>query len=213
MIGIAIGRELPPTKYARFEDVGNTDLPKTADDMVCFDMTKDPQKGHSALRRGRASVVGATYFLTLGIADRKTSLLEGGCLGGIFAELGRLEGDGAIARLRCAVVMQDHTHLLFQLGDRINLGQIVSRLKAKTKYALERNELRWQGGYHDHRIDVDEELFPVFAYLFRNPVRAGLVDDPKQHPGWMICRGDAEWFYPEVELTNRDEAERPSWMT
>ena len=95
-------------------------------------MARDPKKGQAALRRGRFSVVGATYFVTICTEGRTGSLLESGRLGTIFSELGRMESDGAIAELRCTSVLPDHLHMLFQLGERLALGQVVSRLKSKT---------------------------------------------------------------------------------
>lgn len=178
-------------------------------------MARDPNKGHAALRRRRASIPNASYFVTICTDNRGKSLLEGGCLGAILAELGCMEGDEALASLRCVVVMPDHLHLLFQLGSRLTLGQIVSRLKSKTGFALRRRGLQWQRGYHDHRIDPEEAIFPILAYMYRNPARADLVSAEQidSYSGWWICQSDAEWFHEEARLARWDEMEAPKWAS
>jgi len=145
-------------------------------------------------------MAGATYFLTF-CATGNDVLAEGGSLGSIFVELGRMEADG-IWKVRCVTVMPDHVHLIVELGNKLVLGRAVARLKAKTKVAILARNMRWDVGFFDHRVSPDEGVFSVFSYVFSNPVKAGLisVDGASTWRGWWISPQDAEWFYPEAEL-------------
>lgn len=55
----------------------------------------DPRKGHSALRRGRFSAVGATYFLTLCTEDKRPGLTNDSIAAEIHREFAAMEADAA----------------------------------------------------------------------------------------------------------------------
>lgn len=172
-------------------------------------MAIDPSKGHRALRRGRSSSGGATYFVTICTRDRLGDLSGADLLRVLTDEFRDLTRDRSW-KPRAWVVMPDHLHFLFVLGERLSLSQLVGRLKARTKADLEEQGIAWQRGYYDHRINPDEGVFPIFAYLYRNPARAGL---PEPYLGWWISEEDAVWFYPELELASLDEIEVPKWVS
>jgi putative transposase len=102
-----------------------------------------PYKGHRALRRGRASIPGAEYFLTICTDQKGSGLTTPVIAERILAEARAMELDGSW-KLRCAVVMPDHTHFLIVLGSRLALGKTVARLKAKTADALRLAGLAWE---------------------------------------------------------------------
>jgi REP element-mobilizing transposase RayT len=91
------------------------------------------------------------------------------------------------------VVMPDHIHWLFQLGDSLSLSDAIKRLKARSAIAIHRllgrQDQIWQRGFHDHAIRRDEDLKVVARYIVANPLRAGLVQKIGDYPLW-----DAKWL-------------------
>lgn len=158
-------------------------------------MAFDRTKGHAALRRGRVSIPGSNYFLTICSDDRRPGLSAPDVAAAIFDEIHAMEADGTWT-CRCAVVMPDHVHALVTLGERLSVGKAVGRLKARTAAALQLSDacLLWERGFFDHHVRPDEDRIPVFLYVFLNPYRAGLCRHT-EHWAWYECRPlDWSWF-------------------
>ena len=171
-------------------------------------MPTDPAKGYRALRTGRFSATGETYFLTFCTAERAPGLHRDELADEIVGELNLMERE-CIWAIRCATVMPDHVHLLATLGNRLPLGRAVARLKAKTVSALRRSGLGWQQGYFDHRLRPREDQLGYFHYVFLNPYRAGLIATGDKWP-WFVCGNeDEKWFRP---LLNQGLPE-PEWLS
>jgi REP element-mobilizing transposase RayT len=127
--------------------------------------------------------------------------------GAIHAQLQALGGDASI-ELRAWVVMPEHLHLFFTLTGRLTVGQIVGRLKAKTRASLLVQALRWQGNFYEHRLRPDDRVEDVLRYLFLNPYRAKLVSLTDTYPHCGISATDAEWFRPTLD----DNHPFPEWL-
>jgi hypothetical protein len=81
--------------------------------------------------------------------------------------------------------MPDHLHALV-LGrhDAADLIRFVQRFKQVTAFDFKRETgLRlWQQSFYDHVLRVEEDLADVAAYIWANPVRAGLAAQPDEYP-------------------------------
>jgi hypothetical protein len=106
------------------------------------------------------------------------------------------------------VIMPDHLHLFFALTERLSLGQIIGRLKAKTRSTLVGANLSWQGNYYEHRLRPNDAVEEVLRYLFLNPYRAGLVKPSEQYPHFWLSASDSEWFTP----TLNNDRPFPEWL-
>jgi putative transposase len=170
---------------------------------------RDPTKGHAALRRGRVSIPHAEYFVTICMDQHRVGLTTPNVAAVVLAEM-RAMTDDATWQLRCAVVMPDHIHLLFVLGERLSLGKCVARLKSKTKpalMALDRT-LDCERDFFDRHIRPEDERLSLFLYVFLNPYRAGLCSRTDRWP-WYFCREeDWAWFAP---LLDQDRPV-PEWL-
>ncbi len=153
----------------------------------------DRAKGHAALRRGRWSVAGATYFLTL-CSDRKQRGFSSGALGRAVLDHARTMIDEW--HLRTAVVMPDHLHLVVELRDASDLANAIRRFKGPLSVRLrqEKESLKWQRSFYDHRLRKTENLLPIFLYVFLNPYRAGLVQTDQRWPHYYCSPEDWNWF-------------------
>lgn len=166
----------------------------------------DIQKGQRSLRRGRQSLSGAVYFLTM-CTERRNRGLENGLVSASLLDHAQpIDGNWS---LRAAVVMPDHVHLLVDLIASSELSEAVRLFKGRTAPVLRRHDMKWQRGYFDHRLRMNEDVLPVFLYIFLNPYRAGLMPDDQRWPGYFCSPDDWVWFEP---LTS-SSLPFPEWLT
>ena len=104
------------------------------------------------------------------------------------------------------VLMPDHLHWLFQLGDTGTLAEVMQSFKGRSARAInliegfkgcsaramklmdERQRSIWQRGYHDHALRAEDDVRGAARYLAANPLRAGLVAQVGDYSHW-----DAVW--------------------
>ena len=153
-----------------------------------------PNKGHRQLRKGRQSIPGAYYSVTLATENRNPLLTTPGTPDIIFQCFDWLETNERLQWI-CIMVMPDHIHAVFQLGNEQTLSQLMQSLKRYTakqiNIRLARNGSFWQENYYDHGIRRDESLNKIIRYCYGNPVRKGLVEHPKDYPHWR-CKYEME---------------------
>jgi thiamine-phosphate pyrophosphorylase len=107
-----------------------------------------------------------------------------------------LHDHGVKLRLHAAVVMPDHVHLILTAladptGQQYSLLEILQSLKGASAHAvnklLERQGPVWQDESFDHVLRSNESLLEKIEYVRQNPVRKGLVTEPR----------DYRWFWEE----------------
>jgi REP element-mobilizing transposase RayT len=85
-----------------------------------------------------------------------------------------------MARLDGFVVMPDHLHFIFELGEGHELSAVLREFKKYTALnanrAMGRTSAFWQDGYYEHAIRTSEEWTVRMDYMLGNPVRAGLAE-------------------------------------
>lgn len=84
------------------------------------------------------------------------------------------------------VVMPDHVHLIFALGDGQTLPAVMTSFGAFTGRqlnALDGSRGRfWQKGFYDHAIRNQADLQAKVDYVLANPIRKGFVLNPEDWP-------------------------------
>jgi len=162
--------------------------------------------GHGALRKGRVSQGGLTYFITISSSTTLELPFQEKILKAWQRELQCL-GEDKTAEVRCACLMPDHAHILLVLGDKLSLGRVVARLK--TKLSLQSNyRLKWQRAYYDHALRKEEALTPVMLYIFLNPYRACLTGRGQVWSGFYCGEKDWKWFQACLD----QDLPKPEWM-
>ena len=81
--------------------------------------------------------------------------------------------------------MPNHLHALAEgLREDADLRRFVGIFKQRSgfDYGRATRQLLWQPGYYGHVLRDGEAVMNVAAYIIHNPVRAGLVDDPRRFP-------------------------------
>jgi REP element-mobilizing transposase RayT len=89
-----------------------------------------------------------------------------------------LHEDGSVSSLAW-VLMPDHLHWVFQLGDRRSLAAVMKLLKGRSARLINESMKKsgpvWQKAYYDHAIREEEDIRQIVRYMLRNPLRAGLL--------------------------------------
>ena len=126
---------------------------------------------------------GSTYFITFRVAcgsldaDERRAVLEH-----------IRSGDGRFYHLAAAMVMPDHVHLLLRPAPGVSLECISKGIKGPAARTINKRRgtkgRLWQDERWDRIVRDQEEFEEKLRYMFGNPVKAGLVDDPSQYEGW-----------------------------
>ena len=145
------------------------------------------------LRIGRFSEANRAYFVTTVLAEREHRYFADLWLARmVIAEMRRLH-DAAVVNSLAWVVMPDHLHWLFQMGEMASLAQVVKDIKARSAYRINQQLHRrgplWQKAYYDHALRREEDVRQIARYICANPLRAGLTQVVGDYPHW-----DAIWL-------------------
>ena len=133
------------------------------------------------LRIGRFSQTNQTYHITFTTINREPifrNLLRSRQLINILKQSDTLQHTNTLA----FVVMPDHIHWLFSLGNKHQLNTVIKIVKSKATIIFGRPA--WQAGYYDHAIRKDEDIVNIARYIIANPIRAGLVKRVGDYPHW-----------------------------
>lgn len=164
-----------------------------------------PVKGHVALRLGRFSQCGASYFLTICTDQRKPGLAHAT----LAPKLLECADDPPTGwKLRSIVIMPDHVHLLIELTVVPSLSDSVRLFKGRSSVFLREHGLKWQRGSYDHRLRPTDDLLPVFLYILLNPYRADLLRPTETWQGYYCCADDWTWF---KDMTSASSP-LPEWL-
>ena len=156
----------------------------------------------------RARVAGATWFFTVGLAER--------CGAGLLVE--RIDALGAAFRavqarhpfrLDAVMVLPDHLHCVWSLPDGdTDYSTRWGLIKAAFSRAVERGERRspsrikrgergiWQRRFWEHRIRDDDDYARHVDYIHWNPVKHGHVSHVADWPHSSFHRHVARGVYP-----------------
>jgi REP element-mobilizing transposase RayT len=104
--------------------------------------------------------------------------------------------------------MPDHIHLLITLSSQADLSNAVRLFKGRMTPTLRKTQAAWQPSFYDHRLGDDENVLPVFLYIFLNPYRDQLCAIDAKWPGYYCTEEDWTWF---GEITKQDCPE-PAWL-
>ena len=96
----------------------------------------------------------------------------------------RAQADFGIA-VGCYVILPDHVHFFVTLPNDVKLGDWVGTLKRVLARAVKNGNSQdsvWQRGFFDHVLRSSESYSEKWNYVRENPVRAGLVKNPRDWP-------------------------------
>jgi REP element-mobilizing transposase RayT len=140
------------------------------------------------LRKGRYSEAGRIYLVTA-VTEARQALFVDIVLGRELVHAMRHHDLAGDSETLAFVVMPDHFHWLFALGESISLAPLIKSVKSFSARRINQRlgssgSRVWQTGYHDHALRRDEDLVHVSRYVVANPLRAGLVERLGDYPLW-----------------------------
>jgi REP element-mobilizing transposase RayT len=138
------------------------------------------------LRRGRTSVSGQIYHVTTTTIDREPRFLDISSARTVIRIL-MMSDDRKDSETLAFVLMPDHLHWLFALGEGRSLSRVVQRVKSSSARLI--GQTVWQKGFHDRALRAEEDVRNVARYIIANPLRSGLADNVGDYPLW-----DAVWL-------------------
>ncbi len=136
---------------------------------------------------------GGTFFITVVLADRNALLLieEIHLLRQSFRRVKR----GHPFYIDAIVILPDHFHMVMTLpeGDsdystrirliKSNFSRWLPRRESVTESRIRKSERGiWQRRFWEHTIRDEKDYIAVLNYIYINPVKHGLVDDPLRWP-------------------------------
>ena len=90
--------------------------------------------------------------------------------------------------LVAAQVMPNHVLLILQPTVGYGLVRIMKGIKGVTAKLINQGRedtgSLWLEEYYDRIIRSPKELDKQLKYIYENPLRAGLTEDPSDYPGW-----------------------------
>jgi putative transposase len=104
------------------------------------------------------------------------------------------------------VLMGSHYHMLLRIPDA-RLSRALQRLH--TEYSRHFNRRHWRTAHlfrahpETREIGGDAQLLAAYRYLARNPVEAGLAEDPLDWP-WSSAAAHAGLKRPRIPLVDHD---------
>jgi len=139
------------------------------------------------LRKGRYSETGCVYLVTA-VTEARRALFADVGLGREVVHTMRYHDLAGDSETLAFVVMPDHFHWLFALGENMPLAPLIKSVKSFSARSINRrlggSGRVWQTGYHDHALRRDEDIVQVSRYVVANPLRAGLVERLGDYPLW-----------------------------
>ena len=170
--------------------------------------TRLPTRRTTDLRKGRTSLAGARYFVTICAQRPERQLVLPATAEAVSGVLARIEKDGD-ATFLASTIMPDHLHLLAILSDRLSIGRVVGKLKALTEPALRGGDLRWQENFFEHRLRPEDRAGDYARYIFLNPYRAGLI---RQDEEWLWWRRSPEHGFDFLPMLDGGRFPPAEWL-
>jgi len=124
------------------------------------------------------------YFLTFCTNYRRHAFQNGDVVNLVLAQISRTARESAF-ELLAYCFMPDHLHLLVEgTGDNSNCRRFIKSAKQYSGYYFEKDfkQKLWQRYGFERVLRDDEATLVVARYILNNPVRAGLVADPRDYP-------------------------------
>ena len=144
----------------------------------------------------------------------------------ITATLARaLERHRGEVELHHYVIMSNHIHLLISTKDAHAKARFMCYFSGNLARELCRHwntrDHIWEGRYHSHELLDETALIDAYKYIFKNSVKEGLVDHPRDWPGLhgyaQLCAGAVligrwldrtRWGYAERTQRGRERGEQ-----
>jgi putative transposase len=125
-----------------------------------------------------------TFFTTFATWERRL-ILQSNPLRDLLLDVIRENRAKQRFQVHEFVFMRDHVHLILTPAPLVSLEKAMQFIKGGFSYRAKKemnfNREIWQKGYDEHRIRDADEYAQHVEYVWMNPVRAGLVEQPEEY--------------------------------
>jgi putative transposase len=126
-----------------------------------------------------------TFFVTSKSIQGR-ALLQTERMANLFIDVLRSYVSAGKFKVDDFVVMPNHVHVLVTIGKGMTIEKATQLMKGNFSYRAKK-ELGfggevWQPGYSAVQIDDYESFLAHRAYIYENPVKAGLAKKPEDYP-------------------------------
>jgi putative transposase len=97
------------------------------------------------------------------------------------------------------VFMSNHIHLLIAEPQNTKLATVIQVIKQRFS-RTRTEEFVWEPRYHDFNVFTEAKRIEKLRYMHRNPVKAGLINQPEDWP-WSSFRAYAHDEPHPVHIT------------
>ena len=152
-------------------------------------------------------MAGATYFFTIALLDRRTTLLVEHI--DLLREAVRKAKTARPFHIDAWIVLPEHMHCMWTLpeGDsdyssrwrdiKARFSRLVPRREYRSKMLIKRGERGiWQRRFWEHTIRNDADYDVHMDYIHRNPYKHGLVQHVREWPYSSFHRCVEAGLYP-----------------
>jgi len=126
------------------------------------------------------------YYLTICTYQRRRHFSDAGTIAMVCTQFLRVAIDEQFEVLAYCF-MPDHLHAVVTArSEAADFQRFVRLAKQRSGFLFVQATGRrlWQESYFDRTVRSDESLPSLIKYIVENPVRAGLVETPAEHPHW-----------------------------
>ncbi|MEZ5732657.1 MAG: transposase [Paracoccaceae bacterium] len=155
----------------------------------------------------RVRIPGATYFFTLCVEDRGSTVLTDNI--DVLRDAYRRTIAELPVTCPAMVVLPDHLHAIWTEPEGcVRYSERWRRLKARFSHALcddfrpctsklgKRERGLWQRRFWEHAVRNEAEFIAAMAYCYNNPVKHGLVAKPDEWPYSSFARRMGDIAHP-----------------
>ena len=121
---------------------------------------------------------GDLHFVTFSCYDRQAYLIEPAVRETFECSLEKMRQEYGFTVVGY-VVMPEHVHLLLSEPPEQSLARVLQAVKISVAKRLNERPF-WQRRYYDFNVYTSGKLAEKLAYMHRNPVTRGLVDEPEE---------------------------------
>lgn len=97
-------------------------------------------------------------------------------------------------RVRCALLLPRHAHLITTLAPGTGPDAAIVELKRRLAPCLRRAGVIWEADHVAHPLEHPAEMADAFRALYREPQRAGLCAEGEVWPGYLCADDDRAWL-------------------
>ena len=143
-------------------------------------------------RLPRQSYIGRNWFFITACTGGRRACLSDASLVSLVLDALRAQCRTRLMDIYAYCFMPDHLHLeMVGLAEHSDLVKMMKEFKGRAASAARGAGTRnlWQKGFYDHVLREGDNADAVAWYIFNNPVRKGLVQDPRDWPysgSWMF---------------------------